>query len=41
MRAEYYQQDPKNAGFDEPGVLADLDLYPSVKAVILQFNYHF
>lgn len=41
VRAEYYQQDPKNAGFDEPGVLADLDLYPSVKAVILQFNYHF
>lgn len=41
VRAEYYQQDPKNAGFNEPGVLADLDLYPSVKAVILQFNYHF
>lgn len=41
VRAEYYQQDPKNAGFDQPGVLADLDLYPSVKAVILQFNYHF
>lgn len=41
VRAEYYQQDPKNAGFDEPGALADLDLYPSVKAVILQFNYHF
>ncbi|MFS1704086.1 DUF3570 domain-containing protein [Alteromonas sp. AMM-1] len=41
VRAEYYQQDPKNAGFEQPGVLADLDLYPSVKAVILQFNYHF
>lgn len=41
VRAEYYQQDPKNDGFAQPGVLADMDLYPSVKAVILQFNYHF
>jgi hypothetical protein len=41
FRVEYYQQSPKNAGFSEPGVLADLDLYPSVKAVIAQVNYRF
>lgn len=41
FRLEYYQQDPKNAGFEEPGVLAGLDLYPSVKAVIAQVSYSF
>lgn len=41
VRAEYYQQDPKNAGFENIGVLATQDLYPSVKAFILQFNYNF
>lgn len=41
FRLEYYQQDPKNAGFDEPGVLQQLDLYPSVKAVIAQISYSF
>ncbi|GAA0854828.1 DUF3570 domain-containing protein [Aliiglaciecola litoralis] len=41
FRLEYYQQDPKNAGFDQPGALASLDLYPSVKAVIAQVNYRF
>lgn len=41
VRMEYYQQNPKNAGFDEPGQLADLDLYPSVKAMMVQFNYQF
>jgi len=38
---EYYQQNPKNAGFAEPGQLAELDLYPSIKALIVQFNYQF
>lgn len=41
VRLEYYQQSPKNAGFDEPGVLQDVDLYPSVKAVIAQLSYSF
>ena len=41
FRLEYYQQDPKNAGFDAPGVLQDQDLYPSVKAIIAQVNYSF
>ncbi len=41
VRAEYYQQDPKNAGFENIGVLANQDLYPSVKAFILQFSYSF
>jgi hypothetical protein len=41
VRAEYYQQDPKNAGFENIGVLATQDLYPSVKAFILQFSYKF
>ncbi|MFT6899338.1 MAG: hypothetical protein ACJA13_003773 [Paraglaciecola sp.] len=41
VRLEYYQQDPKNAGFDEPGALQNLDLYPAVKAVIAQVSYRF
>lgn len=41
FRVEYYQQDPKNAGFAEPGALQGLDLYPSIKAVIAQVSYHF
>lgn len=41
FRLEYYQQDPKNAGFEAPGVLQQLDLYPSVEAVIAQVSYSF
>jgi len=41
FRLEYYQQDPKNSGFSEPGVLQEQDLYPSVKAVIAQVSYSF
>ena len=41
FRVEYYQQYPKNAGFDAPGALQQLDLYPSVKAVIAQVSYSF
>jgi hypothetical protein len=41
VRAEYYQQDPKNAGFENIGVLASQEVYPSVKAFILQFSYNF
>jgi hypothetical protein len=41
FRLEYYQQDPKNPGFDAPGALQQLDLYPRVKAVIAQVSYSF
>jgi hypothetical protein len=41
FRLEYYQQDPKDAGFSEPGVLQEQDLYPSVKAIIAQVSYSF
>jgi hypothetical protein len=41
FRLEYYQQDPKNAGFDVPGGLQQLDFYRSVKAVIAQVSYSF
>jgi len=41
VRLEYYMQQPEDAGFNEPGQLSGLDLYPDVQAVILQLNYHF
>ncbi|MFA3791015.1 DUF3570 domain-containing protein [Aliiglaciecola sp. SL4] len=41
FRLEYYQQTPDNAGFEQPGTLADEDLYPSLKAVIAQVSYSF
>ena len=41
FRLEYYQQDPENSGFSEPGVLQEQDLYPSLKAVIAQVSYSF
>jgi hypothetical protein len=41
FRLEYYVQQPKNAGFDEPGQLAQHDLYPEISAIIAQVNYSF
>ncbi|MFK3865334.1 DUF3570 domain-containing protein [Pseudoalteromonas rhizosphaerae] len=41
VRAEYYTQQPTNNGFEQPGALASLDLFPSVDAVVLQFSYSF
>jgi hypothetical protein len=41
VRVEYYQQSPKNAGFEAPGVLQEINLYPSIKAVIAQLSYSF
>lgn len=41
VRLEYYSQTPNDVGGDKPGQLADLDLYPSLDAVVLQFNYSF
>lgn len=41
FRIEYYQQTPKNPGFEEVGVLADLELFESVEAIIAQVSYSF
>lgn len=41
FRLEYYSQKPKDAGFSEPGVLKELDLYEEVNAVIAQVSYSF
>ncbi|MDX2368110.1 MAG: DUF3570 domain-containing protein [Colwellia sp.] len=41
FRLEYYRQTPTDAGFDEPGVLKDVDLYPSIDAIIAQVTYSF
>ena len=41
FRLEYYRQTPEDAGFDEPGVLADLDLYEPIDAIIAQVTYSF
>jgi len=41
FRLEYYRQTPTDAGFDEPGVLKEVDLYPSVDAMIAQVSYSF
>lgn len=41
VRLEYYQQTPENSGFDIPGALKNVNLYPSVKAIIMQLSYRF
>lgn len=41
FRLEYYRQTPSDAGFDEPGVLGDVDLYPTIDAIIAQVTYSF
>ena len=41
FRLEYYHQTPTDAGFDEIGVLNDVDLYPTIDAVIAQVTYSF
>lgn len=41
IRVEYYSQHPTNAGFDESGELANLDLYEPVNALLVQVNYSF
>ncbi|QIR13905.1 DUF3570 domain-containing protein [Shewanella aestuarii] len=40
-RIEYYQQNPKNNGFDIPGELNNYDLFPAVKAIVAQVSYSF
>ena len=41
FRVAYYRQTPTNAGFAEPGVLKEVDLYPTVDAIIAQVTYSF
>lgn len=41
FRLEYYRQAPTDAGFDEPGALKDVDLYPTIDAIIGQVTYSF
>lgn len=41
FRVEYYHQTPKDAGFSQPGVLADQNLYKGIDAVIAQVSYSF
>lgn len=41
VRLEYYQQNPTNPGVELPGVLKDVELFPAVKAVMLQVSYSF
>ena len=41
IRLEYYSQAPQSIGGEVPEQLEGLDLYSSIDAVILQFNYKF
>ncbi|MDO7086545.1 DUF3570 domain-containing protein [Pseudocolwellia sp. AS88] len=41
FRLEFFQQSSKSNGDELPGVLNELDLYPSVDAIIAQVNYSF
>lgn len=40
-RLEYYSQAPQDVGAGAPGELSGLDLYPTLDAVVLQFDYKF
>ena len=41
FRLEYYRQAPTDGGFDAPGVLNEVDLYPTIDAIIAQVTYSF
>lgn len=41
FRLEYYRQTPTDAGFEEPGVLKEVELYPTIDAIIAQVTYSF
>ena len=41
FRIALYQQTPENDGITAPGVLADVELYEKVTAVMAQFSYSF
>jgi hypothetical protein len=41
VRLEYYRQAPKSIGETTPGVLNQLELFPELDAVIVQYSYEF
>ncbi|MBA6302972.1 DUF3570 domain-containing protein [Colwellia sp. MB02u-14] len=41
FRLEYYRQDPKSAGQKSPGVLANMEIYERIDAIIAQVSYSF
>jgi len=41
FRLEYYSQRPTSAGHQEPGILADMEIYQGVDAIIAQVSYSF
>jgi hypothetical protein len=41
FRLEYYRQNAESAGHKAPGVLANIELYESVDAIIAQVSYSF
>ena len=41
FRLEFYRQTPTDAGFKSPGVLEDVELYPTIDAIIAQVTYSF
>ncbi|MES9968703.1 MAG: DUF3570 domain-containing protein [Candidatus Thiodiazotropha sp.] len=41
LRLEYYLQSGDNTDADAPGILSELELFPDVEAVIMQFSYNF
>jgi hypothetical protein len=41
FRLEYYRQNSESAGHKAPGVLADIELYESIDAIIAQVSYSF
>jgi len=41
IRLEYYAQRPIDSGFEQPGALANLELYPGIDAIVAQVSYSF
>jgi hypothetical protein len=41
LRLEYYLQSGDSDDNDAPGILSELELFPDVEAIILQFSYNF
>jgi len=41
FRLEYYRQTPTDGGYESIGVLSDLELYPTIEAIIGQVTYSF
>jgi hypothetical protein len=41
FRLEYYQQNPESAGHKTPGILADMEIYESIEAIIAQVSFSF